>query len=65
MLPGLIDQHLHPLLGASTLATEVIATEDWVLPRVTFPGAYAPEEYKARLRAVEASMADSDEWLVS
>ena len=28
LLPGLIDQHLHPLLGATTLATEVIATED-------------------------------------
>jgi hypothetical protein len=32
VLPGLIDQHLHPLLGATTLAIEVIATEDWVLP---------------------------------
>ena len=65
VVPGLIDQHLHPLLGASTLATEVIASEDWVLPRVTFPGAYSAEEYRARLRAVEASMPDSDEWLVS
>ena len=26
ILPGLIDQHLHPILGALTLATEVIAT---------------------------------------
>ncbi|HUO39130.1 MAG TPA: hypothetical protein VMU34_15420 [Mycobacterium sp.] len=23
--PGLIDQHLHPILGATTLTTEVIA----------------------------------------
>jgi predicted amidohydrolase YtcJ len=30
VLPGLIDQHLHPFLGALTLSTEVIATEDWV-----------------------------------
>jgi len=30
--PGLIDQHLHPILGATTLMTEVIATEDWALP---------------------------------
>ncbi|MGP0077314.1 MAG: amidohydrolase, partial [Mycobacterium sp.] len=29
---GLIDQHLHPILGATTLNTEVIANEDWVLP---------------------------------
>ena len=32
VMPGLIDQHLHPILGALTLAIEVIATEDWVLP---------------------------------
>ena len=39
VLPGLIDQHLHPFLGALTLATEVIATEDWVLPGRTFKSA--------------------------
>ena len=39
ILPGLIDQHLHPILGATTLATEVIATEDWVLPDRTYPAA--------------------------
>ena len=39
ILPGLIDQHLHPILGALTLATEVIATEDWVLPGRTFKAA--------------------------
>jgi predicted amidohydrolase YtcJ len=32
LVPGLIDQHLHPILGATTLTTEVIAIEDWVLP---------------------------------
>src|ERR1022692_268638 len=29
ILPGFIDQHLHPVLGALTLAMEVIAPEDW------------------------------------
>ncbi len=37
---GLIDQHLHPILGATTLNTEVIANEDWVLPGKTFPAAH-------------------------
>lgn len=32
VLPGLIDQRLHPVLGATTLVTDVIATEDWDLP---------------------------------
>ncbi|MFZ8999486.1 MAG: amidohydrolase, partial [Ilumatobacteraceae bacterium] len=45
LLPGLIDQHLHPLLGATTLATEVIATEDWVLPGRVLPAASSPGEY--------------------
>jgi hypothetical protein len=39
VVPGLIDQHLHPLLGATTLAMEVIATEDWALPGHTYPAA--------------------------
>lgn len=58
VLPGLIDQHLHPLLGATTLATEVIATEDWLLPERTFPAAHSPEEYRARLSEAEIAMSD-------
>ncbi len=65
MLPGLIDQHLHPLLGALCLSTEVIATEDWVLPGRTFKAANSPSEYMARLRAAEAAMKDADAWLFS
>jgi hypothetical protein len=65
VLPGLIDQHLHPLLGASTLATEVIATEEWVLPERTFPAATSPEEYDARLRDAERALLDPHEWLLT
>jgi polysaccharide export outer membrane protein len=32
VMPGFIDQHLHPILGALTLAVEVIAPEAWNLP---------------------------------
>lgn len=65
VLPGLIDQHLHPFLGALTLATEVIATEDWVLPGRTFKAANSPEEYRARLKAADAALQDKNEWLFS
>ena len=65
VLPGLIDQHLHPFLGALTLATEVIATEDWVLPGRTFKAANSSEEYLARLKAADAALADKNEWLFS
>lgn len=63
LLPGLIDQHLHPMLGASTLMTEVIAVEDWVLPDKTFPAAHTPEEYRRRLAAAEQAMPDPHSWL--
>ena len=65
VLPGLIDQHLHPFLGALTLATEVIATEDWVLPGRTFKAANSREEYLARLKAANAAREDQNEWLFS
>ena len=55
VLPGLIDQHLHPVLGALTLAVEVIAPEDWVLPGKTCKAATTPEEYRARLEAAVAA----------
>jgi predicted amidohydrolase YtcJ len=65
LLPGLIDQHLHPFLGALTLSTEVIATEDWVLPGRTFKAAESREEYRARLKAADIAMKDKNEWLFS
>lgn len=64
LLPGLIDQHLHPVLGAATLVTEVIAIEDWVLPERTFPAAHSPEDYRSRLVAANAGL-PPNEWLVS
>ncbi|MDX2380406.1 MAG: amidohydrolase [Acidimicrobiia bacterium] len=69
VLPGLIDQHLHPILGSITLATEVIATEDWVLPDHTFPAAHSHAAYIARLRAacgvMDGAVGLDDEWLFS
>ncbi|MFN8070956.1 MAG: amidohydrolase [Mycobacterium sp.] len=64
LVPGLIDQHLHPILGATTLTTEVIAIEDWVLPGRTFPAAHSPEEYRARLAGAERALPPG-EWLFS
>lgn len=61
---GFIDQHLHPVLGATTLMTEVIATEDWVLPGRTFTAASSAEEYRQRLSAAE-QRTPPGEWLFS
>ena len=65
VVPGLIDQHLHPLLGATTLAMEVIATEDWVLPQRTCPAASTADDYRQRLAALDRDLADPDEWLLT
>jgi len=65
LCPGMIDQHLHPLLGAASLVTEVIAIEDWVMPDKTFPAARSPEEYRTRLTAAEQALRDPGEWLLS
>ncbi|MDG4668959.1 amidohydrolase [Mycobacterium sp. 236(2023)] len=64
LMPGLIDQHLHPVLGATTLVTEVIATEDWDLPGRFCPAARSRDEYRSRLTAAEAALAPG-EWLFS
>lgn len=65
ILPGLIDQHLHPVLGSLTLSTDVIATEDWILPGRTIKAASSPGEYMSRLRQAEQAMKDPKEPLIS
>lgn len=62
---GLIDQHLHPVLGATTLMTEIIAPEDWVLPDRTHLGATSAEDYRERLAAAERRLPEPDTWLFS
>jgi predicted amidohydrolase YtcJ len=64
LIAGLIDQHLHPVLGASTLTTEVIAPEDWVLPHRTHLAANTPKEYDERLLEAHQRL-DEGEWLFS
>ena len=64
LIAGLIDQHLHPVLGASTLSTQVIAPEDWVLPTRTYRAANDPHEYDDRLLAAHTNLA-AGEWLFS
>ncbi len=58
IVPGLIDQHLHPVLAALTFVTQIVSIEAWELPSGTFPAARDHAEYKERLRANEASLSD-------
>jgi predicted amidohydrolase YtcJ len=65
LTPGLIDQHLHPILGALTLAVEVIAPEDWPMPGKFNKAALTPDDYRARLKAAEAALKSPNEWLLT
>lgn len=62
IVPGLIDQHLHPMLGATTLTTEVIAPEDWNLPHRPQRAAGTPGEFDNRLKAAHEALPPG-EWL--
>jgi len=63
IMPGFIDQHLHPVLGALTLAMEVIAPEDWFVPGKIWRRASTPAEYIARLTEANAKMKNPSDWL--
>jgi predicted amidohydrolase YtcJ len=65
VLPGLIDQHLHPILGALALAVEVIAPEDWYLPGRTHEAAKGPNQYRERLASAAAQLRDPHDWLLT
>ncbi len=63
VMPGLIHQYLHPILGALPLAMPVIATESWVLPGKIWPAAASHKEYMSALWLEERGMQDPNETL--
>jgi predicted amidohydrolase YtcJ len=63
--PGFIAQHDHPLLSGLTMASEIIAIEDWVLPSGTVPAAGSPDEYRKRLVAANARLKNPKEVLLT
>ncbi len=63
LLPGLIEQHLHPILGALTLSMEVIAIEDWEVPGYAAKAAHTQTDYRARLRQAVAANPDPTAYL--
>ena len=58
LMPGLIDPHLHPLLGAGQLGTHWVTPESWILHDETVEGLTTPDEFQARL--VELLAAEED-----
>ncbi len=66
ILPGFIEQHIHPILSAITLSSEIISIEQWDLPdgRV-YPAVRDRNSYLKRLAQVEEGMADANKLLLS
>ncbi|MCZ8098617.1 MAG: amidohydrolase [Burkholderiales bacterium] len=65
IVPGFIAQHDHPMLAALTMTSEIIAIEDWVLPKGTSKAAKNREEYLARLASANAKLASPNDVLVT
>ncbi len=65
LVPGFIAQHDHPVLTALTMASEVLAIEDWVLPSGTVPALKDKADFFKRLVAAGERLTDPEEPLVT
>ncbi|PSV30056.1 hydrolase [Photobacterium sp. GB-27] len=63
LMPGFIEQHLHPFLAALTLNMPVIAPEEWQLPSKTWPAVTNHDDYIAALTLQEKALKDPNEVL--
>lgn len=61
IVPGFIEQHIHPVLASLALTSQIISIEEWELPEQTYPASRDRETYMRRLREVEAGMDSAGE----
>ena len=66
LMPGLIDNHIHPFLGALLMPMELIAPEPWRQPDGSVrPAARTPDEYRRLLLERAAARTDKDELFIT
>lgn len=66
LMPGFIDNHVHPFLGALLTPMEIIAPEPWRMPGgAVLPAATTPESYLARLKDRLEAKPDKTDWFVT
>jgi predicted amidohydrolase YtcJ len=63
--PGFIDNHLHPTLAGILLPAKFITPFDWSLPSQQVTGVQGRQAYLERLVALEASLEDPAEMLIT
>ncbi|MDF1791205.1 MAG: amidohydrolase [Thalassobaculaceae bacterium] len=65
LMPGFIDPHLHPTLGAILMPCHFITAMEWVLPDRTCPAVGTHAAYLERLTEIETGLADPQEVLIT
>lgn len=65
IMPGFIDNHLHPALAGILLPSKFITPFDWSLPGREIKGVQGQQEYLERLTQVHNSMSDPHEMLIT
>jgi predicted amidohydrolase YtcJ len=65
MVPGFIAQHDHPVLTALTMASEILAIEDWALPTRTVPAVKDKDDFFRRMIVAEKGLSNPSEPLVT
>ena len=65
MVPGFIEHHIHPLLAAITMNSEILAIDDWIVPNKQSIGVRDRAGYFKRLKELETNIEDADTPLIS
>ena len=66
LMPGFIDNHVHPFLGALLTPMEIIAPEAWRMEGGRMaPAANTPERYLELLKERLAARTDKTDWFIS
>lgn len=66
LLPGFVDNHIHPFLGALLMPTEHIAPEPWRQDNGSIrPAARTPSEYRQALLSAAEARPDKSDWFIS
>ena len=60
LIPGFIEHHIHPLLAAITMNSEIVAIDDWTVLNKKSTGIRDREGYLNKLKELESSMNTND-----
>lgn len=65
IMPGFVENHLHPTLAGLLFPSVFITPFDWNLPGRPVKGVQGSKAYRTKLREVEAGLRTPDEWLIT